>query len=400
MIHEFAVSNYFSIYEETIFDLRIPGTAPDLPRFRRSKAKPDVRLPAVAVIMGPNGSGKTTLLRALVDVMRIASEPSLSTAPISEILPFLSKKAQNEPTSFRLEFDADWLTQGKARELFRYELSVGRKSSATSSNFILREALFHFPKGRPRRLFERGTPGEAIYVSPKFGLKQKDSRLDAVRADASVIATLAMLNVHIARQMVNGLQQGYLFSNIATHGNRQFSTETVIGWYTNDEMNRWMKRQIQRSDLAIQDVDIQIDSTKKQAFFHHHGLDGTVPLPFESSGTKRLFHLLPQIHLALATGDPAILDEIDGDLHVDIVNEIIHWFHDRETNPHNAQLLVTAHNVGVLDDLEKEELFIVEKGSDSVTRVHAAQDVSGLRRDTRLYPKYRAGVLGGIPKIG
>lgn len=408
MIHEFAVSNYFSIYEEAVLDLRIPGTAPDLPRFRRCQANPDVRLPTVAVIMGPNGSGKTTLLRALVDVMRIASVPRLSTAeaPISTILPFLSKKAQNEPTRFRVEFDADWLTPGEARELFRYELSVGREPSATS-NLILHEALFHFPKGRPRRLFERGTSGEAIYVSPEFGLKPKDPRLNAVRADASVIATLALLNLSLAERIAEGVKQVSGLTNISqltsiTHqDNWQPPTEAIVDWYeTNDVMKNWMKRQMQRSDLSIQDVNILSDGTRKQVFFSHHGLDRDIPLPFESGGTKRLFHILPQIQFVLYSGDPVILDEIDGYLHVDIVNEIIHWFHDRETNLHDAQLFVTTHNVGVLDDLEKEELFIVEKGPDSATRVHAAQDVSGLRRDTRLYPKYRAGVLGGLPKIG
>ena len=121
---------------------------------------------------------------------------------------------------------------------------------------------------------------------------------------------------------------------------------------------------------------------------------------FESEGTSCLFHTLPQIHMTLEAGGLLILDDVDGSLHVDIVGEIIHWFHSPETNPHNAQLIVSAHNVGLLDDLEKEELFIVEKGPDSATRVHAAQDVSGLRRDTRLYPKYRSGVLGGLPKIG
>ena len=402
MIHEFAVSNYFSIYEEAVLDLRIPGTAPDLPRFRPCLAKPDIRLPTVAVIMGPNGSGKTTLLRALVGLVRIASVSNLSTeeTPINTLLPFLLDKARNEPTKFRMEFDTAWLTPGEAGELFRYELSVGHRAS-TGSNFILREALFHFPKGRPRRLFERGVPGEAIYVAPEFGLKSKDPRLDAVRADASVIATLAVLNVPLAMRMAEDMNRSFLSTNIIYQGDWQPSTEVVMDFYErNNEMKSWMKQQMQRSDLAIHDVNILSDGTRRQAFFSHHGLDGVVPLWFESSGTKRLFHLLPQIQLALATGDSAILDEIDGDLHVDIVNEIIHWFHDRETNPHNAQLLVTAHNVGLLDDLEKEELFIVEKGPDSATRVHAAQDVSGLRRDTRLYPKYRAGVLGGIPKIG
>ena len=404
MIHELAVSNYSSIYEETVLDLRIPGTAPDLPRFRRSEAaaKPNVRLPAVAVLMGPNGSGKTTLLRALVDVGRIASESALATseAPISTVLPFLSDKARKEPTRFRLEFDADWRTPGQNRELFRYELSVGREASE-DSNFILREALFHFPKGRPRRLFERGAPGVATYVSPEFGLKSKDPRLDAVRADASVIATLGVLNVPLAERIAAELNQVFLWTNITYQGNWQPSTEMVMDLYEDDdEMKSWMKRQMQRSDLAIQDVNILSDGTRKQVFFSHHGLDGAVPLPFESSGTKRLFHILPQIRMALTIGDTVVLDEIDGDLHVDIVNEIIHWFRDRETNPYDAQLFISTHNVGVLDDLEKEELFIVEKGPDSATRVYAAQDVSGLRRDIRLYPKYRAGVLGGMPKIG
>ena len=134
--------------------------------------------------------------------------------------------------------------------------------------------------------------------------------------------------------------------------------------------------------------------------FKHQGLDQPVDLHFESGGTKCLFHLLPQIHVALANGTPIILDEVDSNLHVDIVSEIFRQFRSCETNPDNAQLLVTSHNVGLLDDLEKEELFIVEKGEDSGTCVHGAQDVRGLRRDTKLYPKYRAGVLGGIPKLG
>ena len=121
---------------------------------------------------------------------------------------------------------------------------------------------------------------------------------------------------------------------------------------------------------------------------------------FESSGTKRLFHLLPQLGIVLHLGGSAALDEIDGDLHVDIVGDILGWFQSRDRNPNNAQLLVTSHNVGLLDDLEKEEVFIVEKTQDGATRLHGAQDVRGLRRDARLYPKYRAGVLGGVPKIG
>lgn len=167
----------------------------------------------------------------------------------------------------------------------------------------------------------------------------------------------------------------------------------------------WIEERIQASDLGIHgleihDVDDPGNSEGKIVFFKHRGLDFPVPMYFESSGTKRLFHLLPRVRRALDAGAPLVLDEIDGDLHVDVAGEIMDWFRSGETNPRNAQLLVTSHNVGLLDDLEKEEVFIVEKTRDGATRVHGAQDVRGLRRDARLYPKYRAGVLGGVPKIG
>ena len=178
-------------------------------------------------------------------------------------------------------------------------------------------------------------------------------------------------------------------------------TKTVIQLFENDpELKAWAGKHIQSSDLGIQDFDIRSPWGEKIVFFNHHGLDTPIPLDLESSGTKRLFHLLPQLGFALNRGVPAVLDEVDGDLHVDIAGEVLDWFRSSETNPNDAQLFVTSHNVGLLDDLEKEEVFIVEKDGNGATKVHGAQDVRGLRRDARLYPKYRAGVLGGLPKIG
>ena len=93
--------------------------------------------------------------------------------------------------------------QGEARQLFRYELAVVRGGN---DPFFAYEALSHFPKGRPRRLFERGAPGESIYVSNEFGLKLRDDRLQAVRADTSVIATLALLNVSLAMRIADWMK--------------------------------------------------------------------------------------------------------------------------------------------------------------------------------------------------
>ena len=392
MIHSFSVSNYRSIREETTLDLRIPATAPDLPRFRKCEARPDVRLPTAVVVMGPNGSGKTTLLRALVSVAQVMGFALHTAEPTSKAIPFLSRECVNEPTVFCLELSASWLNDSPS--LFRYELWV-RDSQ------IVHEALFHSPKNRLRRLFERGEPGEAIYVSHEFDITPNDARLEAVREDASVIATLALLNVPLARRIADEVTFFVGSSNLIEQAEWALSTDVAVKMMETDaNMKSWVDREIQRSDLAIREMIIREGVKGKQVEFGHDGLDEMIPLSFESAGTNHFFHLLPRIYLALSKGTPSVIDEIDGYLHVDMVREIIQWFQSRETNPHNAQLLITSHNVGLLDDLEKEELFIVEKGEDGGTRVRAAQDVRGLRRDTKLYPKYRSGMLGGLPKIG
>ncbi len=403
MIHAFSVSNYQSIREEVVLDLRIPGTAPDLPRFRPSAARPDVRLPSVVVLMGPNGSGKSTLLRALLEIAQIASSasPAEKNNPIEAFLPFASTQTRGEPTRFLLEVEADWLAPGEPRQLFRYKVVVGRDDTGFKNHVLCYEALSCFPKGRPRRLFERAGPGKPIYVSRELGLKPGDERLKAVRADASVIATLALLNVPLAMRIAESMRRTWVASNVLYHEKWELPTKAVIEMFKkNPKLKDWTVQYIQSGDLGIQDMSMLGDSGEDSVFFNHRGLDAPVGLYAESSGTKRLFHLLPQIRIALARGVPVALDEVEGDLHVDIACEVLGWFRSPETNPRDAQLFVSSHNVGLLDDLEKEELFIVEKDNGGATRVHGAQDVHGLRRDTRLYPKYRAGVLGGIPKIG
>ena len=401
MIHVFSVSNYRSIRETVTLDLRIPGTAPELARFRQSAANPDVRLPTVAVLVGPNGSGKTTLLRALVDLGRIVASP----AETVHLLPFLSDQTRWEPTVFSLEGEADFLTPGETPQRFRYELTIGRRQKDDGTEaplFVSRETLVHFPRGRRRRLFDRGPPGTPVYVSRDFGLTARDDRLKAVDPSRSAIAILGFLNVPAATRFAAFLRTR-LTDTTNILGNETWAPDTsaVIRWLEAvPTFRRWAQAQIQQSDLGIEEIVIADSLGTKHVWFNHKGLDTPVILDNESTGTRRLVHLLPLVRYALDVTGLAILDEIDGALHVDMLSEILGWFRSHESNHRNAQLLVSSHHVGLLHDLEKEELFIVEKDDSGATWIYGAQDVKGLRRDVRLYPKYRAGVLGGLPRIG
>ena len=106
-----------------------------------------------------------------------------------------------------------------------------------------------------------------------------------------------------------------------------------------------------------------------------------------------------ELGFALNVTGLAVLDEIDGDLHVDIAGEILRWFRSRETNPNNAQLLVTSHNVGLLDDLEKEEVFIEAdeqdgKGQGENDQLRTGRNLSGAYRRPRKTILQAVGLTG------
>ena len=171
------------MYDSCIFSIKLqintrnshPGSKdPGAPRRNwlasgRVQPTPMFDCPRWPFSWAQTGSGKTTLLRALVDLGRIVASP----AETVHLLPFLSDQTRWEPTVFSLEGEADFLTPGETPQKFRYELTIGRRQTDDGSEaplFVSRETLVHFPRGRRRRLFDRGPPGTPIYVSRDFGL--------------------------------------------------------------------------------------------------------------------------------------------------------------------------------------------------------------------------------------
>ena len=357
--------------------------------------------------MGPNGSGKSTLLMALIKVFQVAAARLGDSDPIKSVIPYMSAKPTQTPTRFSLVLEEDWLGPGEPAQLFSYDLEIdhgvhpraGFESLFDREVSVRAEKLCHFPKGRPRRLLERRSDTTAMYVAPEFGLKPRDERLKAVRQDASAISTLNGLNVTLATRIANRFQEYLHATNLDGRGELDAPALAGMSEVAPKLLER-VGKEIQLADLGIRDMEIRDGTGGRTFWFVHNGVDRSIPLSLESSGTQNLFRRLPQIGLALDNAGLAVFDDIDADLHVDIVNELVGWFRSQQRNPRDAQLLVASHNVGLLDDMEKEELFIVEKDASGATKVHGAKDVEGLRRDARLYPKYRAGVIGGTPNIG
>ncbi len=260
MIHSFSASNILSIRERVVMDLRIPRTAPNLSRFRRSQARPSTRGPSVVVLIGPNGSGKTALLRALVTTARIAAfqpNPVEGSSPIRLLTPLSSAKTRDKPTELSVDLEQDWLAPGQTRHLFRYGLRVQHDPQDFRNKRILHEVLSYTPKGRHRRLFERRGPDDPIYASRDFGVTPNDRRLQAVRPYASVISTLAQLNVLPAMRIADHFHHIAGTANVLPLGEHQIPTQTVAAMFERDSgLRTWVNERIQGSDLGISGIEV------------------------------------------------------------------------------------------------------------------------------------------------
>ncbi|MNP67524.1 hypothetical protein D3C76_1633680 [compost metagenome] len=75
-------------------------------------------------------------------------------------------------------------------------------------------------------------------------------------------------------------------------------------------------------------------------------------------------------------------------------------FIDEETNPDNAQLIFTSHNLEIMDYLGKYRTYLVAK-EDSESYCYRLDEIPGdiIRNDRSISTLYRDGKLGGVPKI-
>jgi hypothetical protein len=395
MIHSIVIENFFSVADRQEMNFRVPANAPDLGCFRDSRAVPDQRLPLIIGIYGPNASGKSTVLRAITAaawfIQHSFNLPPGNAIPLFN--PYAHTNWWNLPTKIIIEYDG-LLAQTVA--VFRYELHIGHEPNKFGSA-VSYESLSYRPEGKFRSIFERHQ--QDFTFGREFGITNGDSRKQSIRSNASVISTLAQFNHEPSIDFISLIPGEH--TNIVGLDKVDGELNNLLSYYAKRPgyLLR-LNRELSRLDLGLEEMKIQPGNTGPIATFKHFGLDCDIVIAQESAGTRRFIEIFPLLQFVLDTGGVAVIDELDTDIHPLLIPELFRWFYDNQRNPKGAQLLFTAHNPAILDELEKEQVFFSEKPSGKPTRIYGAREIKGLRREPSLMKKYLSGELGAVPHIG
>ena len=397
MLCQFTVKNFKSIRDEMTFDMQAAAISEHEDRVIKDRDG-EIYLP-VSAIYGPNGGGKSNVLEALHILTAKVLRPLYATDDNND-RPFQMKKILIEPFAFGekekeapTEFELFFRT--KMAE-YRYVLKVKR-------DVVLYERLdrVKFDTGRRSALFERSSEG--IELKGAFAKLKISDELSGTLTLLSYLGITHKKN-EVVNDVLNWFEYGIDFLN---YGNPIQELGMAIA--TSEEVKTLFLEMIQEMDLDIADFRVEEKEDERLEVYTRHIVDGCefeLNLSEESSGTKKLFGLLPFIASSLVSGTTLVIDELDAKIHPVLLRHIITMFNDMKINQHGAQLIFTSHDLSTMNSevFRRDEIWFVAKGNRQNSKLYSLVEFKNekgesVRKDAKFDKQYLEGKYGADPYL-
>lgn len=409
MLHSFSAKNFYSIKDPVQVSFVVNNHAPKTSSYI---SKLGARLSKFETVIGANASGKTHVLKipAFLSWFISNSFDKDPESPIS-VKPFkFNNRTVKEPTIIETVFELQ-------QTLYTYsiELTEERIFNETLQFCELKDSINKKTQTSLSRTWDKKSQRYKVSgIESKFLIPFAD----LLRSNASFFSLSSRLNHKRSQEIVaywskcetNVAEIGWIGDHFKNSKNLILAR--ALGAYKLDKkFKRKVEALLSKYDLGLDCIEfnekVDGDTITLSDIQSKHIINGetySLPLQYDSSGTKQLLLLLGLIIRTLELGSLAIIDEFEANLHPEIVRELFELFIHPETNPHNAQLLMSTHSHLLLRSLDKYQIVLVEKndeGSSDVWRLDDYVDASGkpVRPDDNYFAKYIAGAYGAVPKF-
>ena len=396
MLCQFTVKNYKSIRDEATFDMQAAAISEHEDRIIKDQDG-EMHLP-VSAIYGPNGGGKSNVLAALHTLVAKILRPLYATGDNEDkvllqkriiVEPFVFSDSKNEPTEFELFFRTESAE-------YRYILHVKR-------DVVIYESLdrVKLETGRRSALYTRDDKG--IVLKGAFAKLKVSDDLSKTLTLLSYLG-IAYKGNAVVKDVLNWFEVGVDFLN---YGNPFQELRMAIS--TSGDVKHLMLEMIQEMDLDIVDFRVEEKENDRIEVFTKHLVDDVeteLSLSDESSGTKKLFGLLPFIAASLLDGTVLVIDELDAKIHPVLLRYIIMMFNDMSINRHKAQLIFTSHDLSTMNSevFRRDEIWFVAKGNAQNSKLYSLVEFKNekgesVRKDAKFDKQYLEGKYGADPYL-
>lgn len=396
MLCQFTVKNYKSIRDEVTFDMQAAAISEQEDKIIKDKDREQF-LP-VSAIYGPNGGGKSNVLEALHTLAAKVLRP-LYAAGTSEECIFLQKKLIIEPFAFSEE-TKDQPTEFEV--FFRTESAEYRYILHVKKDVVVYENLERVKLDTKRRsaLFERH---EEIVLKGVFSKLKISDELSAALPLLSYLGITYKKN-EVVKDVLEWFEYGICFLN---YGDPMKELPMAVS--TSEDVKQLMLDMIQEMDLDIVDFRAVKDENDKINVYTKHMADGyeaELNLLEESSGTRKLFGLMPFIAVSLLTGTVLVIDELDAKIHPVLLRHIIMMFSDMSINKKKAQLIFTSHDLSTMNSevFRRDEIWFAAKGNAQNSKLYSLAEFKNekgesVRKDAKFDKQYLEGKYGADPYL-
>ena len=132
---------------------------------------------------------------------------------------------------------------------------------------------------------------------------------------------------------------------------------------------------------------------------YHRDNDGdlvSLPLGYESEGTRKLFSLSP-IFEKNEISKVFFIDEINSALHPLLVKNYVTSVQEQSNN----QLICVTHDTHLIDPdiMRKDQIYFVEKGLNQATRIYSLLDFKARNDRENWELRYLSGRYGATPSL-
>ena len=397
MLCQFTVKNYKSIRDEMTFDMQAAAISEHEDKVIRDK-NGEQFLP-VSAIYGPNGGGKSNVLEALHTVAAKVLRPLYATGDNEERV-FLQKKLLIEPFAFSEEMKSE---PTEFEVFFRTELAEYRYILHVKREIVVYECLdrVKLETGRRSALFERNAK-ETILKGVFAKLKISDELSETLPL-LSYLGIIYKKN-EVVKDVLEWFEYGIDFLN---YGNPIEELRMAVS--NSEDVKQLMLDMIQEMDLDIVDFRVVKDENDRIDVYTKHMVEvyeAELNLFDESSGTKKLFGLMPFIADSLLSGTTLVIDELDAKIHPVLLRHIIMMFNDMNINKKKAQLIFTSHDLSTMNSevFRRDKIWFVAKGNAQNSQLYSLVEFKNekgesVRKDAKFDKQYLEGKYGADPYL-